>query len=80
MVSTGNAPFFLFHSLALLNQELKEKFITSTIARYSSQQNKTIVHKLRLFKKRHLVTNVTQSVSACSMSTIETQNQDLKSV
>ena len=56
---------FLFDSLALLNQERKVKFITSTIARYSLQQN---------------VTNVTQSVCACSKSTIETQDQGLKSV
>ena len=38
--------FFLFDSLALLNQELKVKFIASAIARYSSQQNKPIVRKL----------------------------------
>ena len=37
---------FLFDSLALLSQELKEKFITSTIARYPLQQNKPIVRKL----------------------------------
>ena len=38
---------FLFYSLALLNQELKEKFKTYTIiARYSSQQNKPIIRKL----------------------------------
>ena len=35
-----------YDSLALLNQELKVKFIASAIARYSSQQNKPIVRKL----------------------------------
>ena len=56
---------FLFDSLALLNHERKVKFITSTIARYSLQQN---------------VKNVTQSISACSKSTIQTQEQSLKPV
>ena len=30
-------------SLGLLNQELKEKFTTYTMVRYSSQQNKPII-------------------------------------
>ena len=38
--------FFLFDSFTLPNQELKEKCVTPTIARYSSQQNKPIVRKL----------------------------------
>ena len=37
---------FLFDSLALLNQKLKEKFVTSAIARYSLQQSKPIVRML----------------------------------
>ena len=37
-------PFFVWF-IGLLSQELKEKFITSTIARYSLQQNKPIVRK-----------------------------------
>ena len=44
MLSVGS--FFSSDSLALLNQELKEKFAASTIARYSSQENKPIFHKL----------------------------------
>ena len=37
---------FSFDPLALINQELKEKSITFTITRYSSQQNKPIARKL----------------------------------
>ena len=47
MLSTHKTPFFFsLFSLALLNQELKEEFITYTLAHYSSQQNKPIIPKL----------------------------------
>ena len=46
MLNTDKAPFFSLFSLALLNQELKAEFITYTIARYSSQQNKPIIPEL----------------------------------
>ena len=42
---------FSFESLALLKYKLKEKFITSITARYSSQENKPIARKL-LYKLR----------------------------
>ena len=42
---------FSFESLALLKYKVKEKFVTFTIASYSSHKNKPIARKL-LYKLR----------------------------
>ena len=56
------SPFFLFDSLALLNQDLKENFITSTIVHYSSQQNKPIVCKLLYNLRKESILEVFSTV------------------
>ena len=64
--------FFLFDSLVLINQELKEKFIT-TIARYSLQQNKPIVHKLLCNLRKESILEIFSTILC------ETQLQTLSS-
>ena len=44
--------------MALFNQELKEKFITSTTARSSSEQNKLIVRKLLYNLKKESILEI----------------------